>query len=623
MGTSRLEQNAVVHMEGKEHRLHRKISDTSWQLEEVKTGLLVSIEHNELLRMIAKQNLTFPGSVPASKYGVHNPQVGEVEKLRQAYARAVLNIPNSRKQLELAINELWKKTKLPEKAPGYSTVLRWKKRLIQSSGDTRALVDSTSSKGNRTSRYPSLVIDSCQQAISARFLKRERNSIQETLDDAMLRIIKENELRLSGDELKLPTRTLGKHRIIADGNTGIEDEFQIVSAAANVFHQWPNNFIGLLKDIGKGIEANGEGGVRKQFASIYQGLFKNRAINPREQADFLRVAFLEFAEHDWDRGFVDHKLLQQVRGKVEKRFITQSELAAKAGIAPVTASRWIKDQKMQSRHVQCGKSMRILVDSSQNMIPRTTAGKTYCEREAAKRMGLSVLVLRSLKDSGIFKFNHLLPTKGGYHELDMDAFNEKLMALAPSHALIGNYSSEHISLKTALNGRHDSSATKLEIVRALLAGDLVITGNMDETIAGLLMNRAECRRFVISVRRRAAGDTMIPHVCEKYLHCDASTIPGLLQMGLLDGYKTSTCLRITIRSAEAFKKDYVSLASVAKDIGTTSSRGLMRCCNKNGIQLLLVPKTHRRGLQPFIRLSDRAKLMAARANKGMPALVGN
>ena len=107
-----------MHIEGKEHRFHRKISDTCWQLEEVRTGLLVAIEHNELLRMIAKQNLTFPGSVPASKCGVHNPEVGEIAKLRQAYARAVLNVPSSRKQLEIAINDLWKKTKVPEKAPG-------------------------------------------------------------------------------------------------------------------------------------------------------------------------------------------------------------------------------------------------------------------------------------------------------------------------------------------------------------------------------------------------------------------------------------------------------------------------------------------------------------------------
>jgi Helix-turn-helix len=327
--------------------------------------------------------------------------------------------------------------------------------------------------------------------------------------DNSLAFPREQLLAMNLRSMLMAIRTLGRHRLMADGNTGVKDEFQIVSAAASVLSQWPNNFIALLKDIGKGIEANGEGGVRKQFSSIYQGLFKNRAINPREQVDFMRVAFLEFAERDWDRGVLDHKLLKQVRGRVEKRFITQSELAANVGISPVTASRWIRDQRLPSRRVRCGKSTRILVDSSQSTIPRTTAGKTYWEREAARRLGLSVGVLRFLRNSGIFEFNHLLPTKGGYHELDMDAFNEKLMALAPPLALIGDHSKEYISLKTALNGRHDSPATKGEIVRALFAGELVIARNMDETTAGLLINRAECRSLVISVRNRVTGDTII------------------------------------------------------------------------------------------------------------------
>ena len=62
MGTSCLEQNAIVEIDGKEHRLHRKITDTCWQLEELKTGLLVTKEHNELLRMVAEQQLTFPAA---------------------------------------------------------------------------------------------------------------------------------------------------------------------------------------------------------------------------------------------------------------------------------------------------------------------------------------------------------------------------------------------------------------------------------------------------------------------------------------------------------------------------------------------------------------------------------
>src|ERR1035437_597389 len=145
----------------------------------------------------------------------------------------------------------------------------------------------------------------------------------------------ENPLSLPRDQfmamnlrsMLLVVRTLGRHRLIADGTTSVEDDRQLLSASARVLVDWQKNFIALLLDIGKKLQPSINGGVRKQFEAIYRTLFKNRAINPSEQTDFLRVAFLEFAENYWDRGYVDPKLLKQSRGKVRSRFITQSKFA--------------------------------------------------------------------------------------------------------------------------------------------------------------------------------------------------------------------------------------------------------------------------------------------------------
>ena len=430
----------------------------------------------------------------------------------------------------------------------------------------------------------------------------------------------ENPLSLPRDQLMAMNlrsmlhvvRTLGRHRLIADGSTSLKDERQLLSAAARVLLDWPKNFIILLLDVGKILQPSGRGGVRRQFEPIYGALFKNRAVNPSQQTDFLRVAFLEFAENHWDRGYVDPKLLKQARGKVRSRFITQAEFAAQLGIHVLTASRLLKDRKIPSRRIQCGKSERILVDFSRNAIPRTCPGRIYMERDAAKRTGLSVGVLRGLKNSGIFEFNHLLPTKGGYHELDIDAFTKRLLALAPPAGPASGNASEYITVKTVMSGHHDSPETKVDVVGALLARSLAIVGNSDGTIAGLLMDRAEYGRFVTAFRNRAAGDTMPSYIVEKHLHCDASTVPGLLKKGLLEGHRSPTGLRITCESVEAFKTKYLSLASIANSIGTTCTRGLMHLSKKNGINLLSVPRTGRRAQQPFIRASDRPKLMEAR-----------
>lgn len=411
--------------------------------------------------------------------------------------------------------------------------------------------------------------------------------------------------------LLLVVRTLGKHRLIADGFKRQKDERQLLPASARVLLDWPKNFIALLLDLGKRLRPGGQGGVRKQFEPIYGALFKNRAINPSEQTDFLRVAFLEFAENHWGRGYVDPKLLKHARGKINSRFVTQSEFAARAGINILTASRLLEDNKIPSRRVQCGKSERILVDLSHNVIPPTCPGNIYRERDAARRLGFSVRVLRALKDGDIFEFNHLLPAKGGYHELDIDAFRKRLLALSPAEGPASSDTNGCISLKAVMGGHHDSKEVKVDLVRALLTGDLTIVDNTDGTIAGLYIDRAEYSGCVIAARSRAAGDTMPSYIVEKHLHCDAGAVPGLLRMGLLAGKMTPTGMRITNRSVAAFQSEYVSLASIAKTIGS-SSGGLMRRCEEIGINVLTVPRMGRGGRQPFIAISDRPKLTELR-----------
>src|SRR5665213_3493478 len=224
-------------------------------------------------------------------------------------------------------------------------------------------------------------------------------------DAALLDIIRRKVLRIPADDenpLSLPrdqliamnlrsillvVRALGRHRLIADGSTCLEDERQLISASTRVLADWPKNFIAVMLDIGKKLQPSVNGGVRKQFEAIYSALFKNRGINPSEQTDFLRVAFLEFAENHWDRGYVDPKLLKQARDRVMSRFVTRSEFASRVGIHNMTASRLLRDRTIPSRRIQCGRSERILVDFSCNSIPRTCPGRIYRERDAAKLIG--------------------------------------------------------------------------------------------------------------------------------------------------------------------------------------------------------------------------------------------
>jgi hypothetical protein len=149
----------------------------------------------------------------------------------------------------------------------------------------------------------------------------------------------QNQLMAMGlRSMLLAIRTIAKHRIIADGVGDWSDEKEIVSAASRALLEWPRNFIALLEDIGRQLPADISGGVGKQFGSIYCGLFRNKAMGDPKHTEFLRVAFLDFALNHWGRGFVDHKIIKKLGGSGSKRFLTQTEFAARIGVQQSTAA---------------------------------------------------------------------------------------------------------------------------------------------------------------------------------------------------------------------------------------------------------------------------------------------
>ncbi len=219
MGTARIETNQLVKMDGVEYLLLRKVTATLWQLEETKTKRIVEYELKQILQMQMDGTLVFPGSGSVKHCGAANSAVSitddEVAKTRLAYVREALKVPNSHPCLQRTIEEVWNRIKAPNKMPASTTVYLWKRRYSESKHDYRALVDNRSAKGNRSSRYPCEILEICNQSIEAKFLQRERNTIQDTLENAIMRVTDENKLRLASMALRLPTRRLIK-RLIAN-----------------------------------------------------------------------------------------------------------------------------------------------------------------------------------------------------------------------------------------------------------------------------------------------------------------------------------------------------------------------------------------------------------------------
>jgi hypothetical protein len=238
-----------------------------------------------------------------------------------------------------------------------------------------------------------------------------------------------------------------------------------------------------------------------EFHCIYQALFRNHAIE-QGSTDFLRVAFLDFAMNHWGRGYVDHKLMKDMRVSDSQRFLTQTEFAAKIGVRRVTVARWLKASRVFATRVKCGKANRILVDANWSAIPRTAPGEIFRKREAAWRLGISVSLLQALKEASIYEVKNLPPTRSGTHELDLQAFSRRFFAVvSQSDSRITG--TEGTVLKFVACGRHDRIATKLGFLRAILNGEIAILGKSNGTIRGLLLDKTVCRRFILNARSPA------------------------------------------------------------------------------------------------------------------------
>jgi putative transposase len=218
MGIARFEKGATVKLDGRKYQILHKLEDGTWQFSDLQNGHLRDLNGSEVLRKISDETLTFPGSGAIAQCGPANVKLSdknhEIAKIRFAYVREALTVPNTRSALDRTIAKVWEKLKTPPTPPSFSSVYTWKRRYKASGNDIRSLVDNNSAKGNRSARYSTEVVEICQQAIEARYMRRERSTIQDTIENAMLRTKDRNATLPETLALPMPTRRLVK-RLVA------------------------------------------------------------------------------------------------------------------------------------------------------------------------------------------------------------------------------------------------------------------------------------------------------------------------------------------------------------------------------------------------------------------------
>lgn len=221
MGIAYFQKGAVIHIHEVQHVLRRELDKEVWQTEETLNGRLHQFTTQELLGLYEQGELIFfddrkpvPGSSRQEKANAivvrpePSEQLWDAAMLRRVYVKAVQDLPATRKLFEQALRAVWEKCRQPEMPPHWVTVLRWRSRFISHGSDTHSLVEQYQNKGNRTHRYPELVLQLVEEMIENVYLTRERNSVTRAMEFAIDAVDKENRQRPESMRLPLPTRRL-------------------------------------------------------------------------------------------------------------------------------------------------------------------------------------------------------------------------------------------------------------------------------------------------------------------------------------------------------------------------------------------------------------------------------
>ena len=171
-----------------------------------------------------------------------------------------------------------------------------------------------------------------------------------------------------------------------------------------------------------------------------------------------------------------------------------------------------------------------------------------------------------------------------------------------------------ISFRIVARGWYGSGEVKAAIVRAMLSRQLPVIGSVDGTVGGLLIQRGEFQRLANDQRACANWGTRTSCEAAQQLECNPCSIRGLVALKLLEGRQTPKGLRVTEESIAEFKKQYISIASIAKAIHS-SSRGLIGFCKRCDIPLVAARIGRGKSKQAFVRSEERHRLLCFRSNE--------
>jgi hypothetical protein len=184
--------------------------------------------------------------------------------------------------------------------------------------------------------------------------------------------------------------------------------------------------------------------------------------------------------------------------------VSRAELARSLGVDPRTVKR-----HADLKHLALEKNIQSAArfDTSQFSFVSEKSGRLLNLREAAREIGISVAVLRSIKGSGEFEVRHQLHRQPGFHELDVRSFKNKVRALIPGE-LSRAADLQAITVGESLRRTCKTTGEKANLLREVLTRRIPVVGQTERTLQGLLISFDDLCTFIKGQRTNKFGSVM-------------------------------------------------------------------------------------------------------------------
>jgi hypothetical protein len=158
---------------------------------------------------------------------------------------------------------------------------------------------------------------------------------------------------------------------------------------------------------------------------------------------------------------------------------------------------------------------------------------------------------------------------------------------------------DEVTLGDVLRLKIGSTMAKAEIVMATLTGQLHVTGRIDESFSGLLLDKTEAENLVSEKRLETSGNSYSQQEAAKITGIDLAAIPSAIDSGLLEGVRQGIRLRVTANSVKKFTAEFVPLSKIAAKLATLS-RSLLEEIRRRDIPIVYLSRGKNLSKQPVL-----------------------